>query len=181
MRVAWAERYLRAGLVGSAAQLRGENNRSASIWRGRRAAQTARRRRRHLHVVYEIDADTTSNIDSVHLTRTRASQLVRLLLRVWSICNAYLLRSLRRQILWGAIALCLGNFCASVLITIIGEVRDWDAVAAALVLLWIETLTKWFYSSPARSRRPLAKIFNAFRVGITYGFIFDATRMSSKY
>lgn len=76
-----------------------------------------------------------------------------------------------------AIALLGGIFAATSAATIIGSVADWDPLAAAVLLIWTEAFTKYYYYLEKRSR--FLQIINAFKIGLIYGMILDAFKLST--
>lgn len=76
-----------------------------------------------------------------------------------------------------ALAILFGFFCATAAATIIGSVADWDPLAAAVLLIWIETYSKYYYTKTRRSR--FLQIINAFKIGLIYGMTIDALKLST--
>ena len=79
-------------------------------------------------------------------------------------------------ILLGSCSLLFGFFSATSATTIIGSVADWDPLAAAIVLVWTEWVTNWYYSRQQRS--PPLRFLQAFKIGLSYGLIVDALKLS---
>lgn len=76
----------------------------------------------------------------------------------------------------GAFFLLFGFFSATSAITIIGSVADWDPLAAAVMLCWIEAFTELFY---AAEDPPLAfRLINGFKIGINLGMFVDAFKLT---
>lgn len=82
-----------------------------------------------------------------------------------------------RLVLSGALAILFGFFSATSASTIIGSVADWDPLAAAVLLIWTESFTKYYYSRKHHSR--LLQLINAFKIGLIYGMTIDAFKLST--
>jgi len=76
----------------------------------------------------------------------------------------------------GIFFLFFGFFSATSAITIIGSVADWDPLAAAVMLCWIEFFTKIFYNSLKIGY--LLKLINSFKIGINLGMFVDAFKLT---
>lgn len=76
----------------------------------------------------------------------------------------------------GVFSLFFGFFSATSAITIIGSVADWDPLAAAVLLCWIEIFTKLFYST--QNTGVILKILNSFKIGIILGMFVDAFKLT---
>jgi hypothetical protein len=76
----------------------------------------------------------------------------------------------------GIFFLFFGFFSATSAITIIGSVADWDPLAAAVMLCWIEFFTKFFYNSNKMTF--LLKLINSFKIGINLGMFVDAFKLT---
>ncbi|ABW98263.1 hypothetical protein HAN_3g461 (nucleomorph) [Hemiselmis andersenii] len=76
----------------------------------------------------------------------------------------------------GIFFLFFGFFSATSAITIIGSVADWDPLAAAVLLCWIELFTKLFYSSEKLTN--FLKLLNSFKIGIILGMFVDAFKIT---
>mmetsp|Transcript_1327 Transcript_1327/g.2900 ORF Transcript_1327/g.2900 Transcript_1327/m.2900 type:complete len:147 (+) Transcript_1327:39-479(+) len=76
----------------------------------------------------------------------------------------------------GVFFLFFGFFSATSAITIIGSVADWDPLAAAVLLCWIELFTKLFYSSEKLTN--FLKLLNSFKIGIILGMFVDAFKIT---
>ena len=76
----------------------------------------------------------------------------------------------------GIFFLLFGFFSATSAITIIGSVADWDPLAAAVLLCWIELFTKVFYNSE-KITNPF-KFLNSFKIGIVLGMFVDAFKLT---
>nr|UXY86970.1 hypothetical protein CparaKRNrm3_p055 [Cryptomonas paramecium] len=70
-----------------------------------------------------------------------------------------------------------GFFLANSAITIIGSVADWDPLAAAIMLCWIEFFNCKFYSSDFNST--YLNSVNNFKIGIIFGIFVDALKLTS--
>lgn len=82
-----------------------------------------------------------------------------------------------RKLLAASIAILFGNFCATSATTIIGSVADWDPLAAAVLLVLVEGFTKYYFRTKDKSF--LLRLANAFKVGLIYGMIVDAFKLST--
>ncbi|CAN8064037.1 unnamed protein product [Agarophyton chilense] len=76
-----------------------------------------------------------------------------------------------------ALALLFGFFSATAAATIIGSVADWDPLAAAVLLIWTESFTKYYYTLDRPSR--ILQIVNAFKIGLIYGMTVDALKLTN--
>ncbi|PXF46616.1 hypothetical protein BWQ96_03605 [Gracilariopsis chorda] len=76
-----------------------------------------------------------------------------------------------------ALAILFGFFSATSAATIIGSVADWDPLAAAVLLIWTESFTKFYYTAHRPSR--LLQLINAFKIGLIYGMTIDALKLSN--
>ncbi|AEA39047.1 hypothetical protein CPARA_3gp389 (nucleomorph) [Cryptomonas paramecium] len=70
-----------------------------------------------------------------------------------------------------------GFFLANSAITIVGSVADWDPLAAAIMLCWIEFFNCKFYSSDFNSI--YFNLVNNFKIGIIFGIFVDALKLTS--
>lgn len=82
-----------------------------------------------------------------------------------------------RLILASSLCILFGFFSATSASTIIGSVADWDPLAAAVLLIWTESFTKFYYTQSRRSR--LLQLINAFKVGLIYGMTVDAFKLTT--
>lgn len=82
-----------------------------------------------------------------------------------------------RVALSSALSLLFGFFSATSASTIIGSVADWDPLAAAVLLVWTESFTKYYYANKAPSR--ILQLINAFKIGLIYGMTIDAFKLST--
>ncbi|KAK1860374.1 hypothetical protein I4F81_002963 [Pyropia yezoensis] len=87
------------------------------------------------------------------------------------------LRSPLRRMSAATLFLLLGFFSATSAATIIGSVADWDPLAAAVLIVYTEGLTRSYYASPAPS--VVLQLANAFKVGLEYGLFVDAFKLST--
>jgi hypothetical protein len=76
----------------------------------------------------------------------------------------------------GIFFLFFGFFSATSAITIIGSVADWDPLAAAVMLCWVEFFTKIFYNY--KKIPLLIKLVNTFKIGISLGIFVDAFKLT---
>jgi hypothetical protein len=88
----------------------------------------------------------------------------------------FILRNLIFHLSFGTFFLFFGFFSATSAVTIIGSVADWDPLAAAVMLCWVEFFTKIFYSSKKISL--LIKLLNTFKIGISLGIFVDALKLT---
>jgi hypothetical protein len=78
-----------------------------------------------------------------------------------------------------------GFFFGSALATTAGQAATWDIVAAALVLLFTEMISRWRYSRRQQQqgggiRASLWKdSLNAFKIGIAYSLYLEAFKLGS--
>lgn len=82
-----------------------------------------------------------------------------------------------RRLTAGAFAIVFGFFAATAASTIIGSVADWDPLAAAVLLIWTESFTRAYYKTKEKSQ--LLRLLNAFKIGVTYGMVVDAFKLST--
>lgn len=87
---------------------------------------------------------------------------------------------LKKNWIWnltlGVFFLFFGFFSATSAITIIGSVADWDPLAAAVLLCWIELFTKFFYGSQKSTN--FFRFLNTFKIGIVFGMFVDAFKLT---
>ena len=83
------------------------------------------------------------------------------------------------------IALLLGIFIGEAVSTTAGQDAYWDVVAAGLLLLFTETISRWAYGRKANqrdgeNRRSLGTdVLNVFKIGITYSLYLEAFKLGS--
>jgi hypothetical protein len=82
-----------------------------------------------------------------------------------------------RLVVAGSVAILFGFFAATAASTIIGSVADWDPLAAAVLLGWTETFTRFYYRTQDKSIT--LRLINAFKVGLIYGMCVDAFKLST--
>lgn len=82
-----------------------------------------------------------------------------------------------RRMVAGSLAILFGFFSATSANTIIGSVADWDPLAAAVLLVWTEVFTKFYYSVSEKTL--VLKLANAFKIGLIYGMAVDAFKLST--
>ncbi|KAA8491592.1 protein ycf20 [Porphyridium purpureum] len=92
------------------------------------------------------------------------------------IADEYLTARPIRKLTSGAVALLLGFFASTAASTIIGSVADWDPLAAFVLLLWSETLTKAYYKSASPSNA--LTLLNTFKCGVIFGMCLDALKLA---
>jgi len=76
----------------------------------------------------------------------------------------------------GTFLIFFGFFSATSAITIIGSVADWDPLAAAVMLCWVEFINKIFYKHDKNSL--FLKFMNTFKIGINLGIFVDAFKLT---
>lgn len=76
----------------------------------------------------------------------------------------------------GVFFLFFGFFSATSAITIIGSVADWDPLAAAVLLCWIELFTKLYYTY--ENSNIFFSLLNTFKIGIIFGMFVDAFKLT---
>lgn len=89
-------------------------------------------------------------------------------------CNRYFDKP-HRQLVAASLAILFGFFAATSATTIIGSVADWDPLAAAVLLVWTEAFTRYYYYRAEKSL--LLRLFNAFKIGLIYGCAVDACKV----
>ena len=86
------------------------------------------------------------------------------------------------------ISLLLGVFLGSAIPTTAGQVANWDVVAAGVLLLFTEAVSRIVYgsnrrrtpSTPGASGRSLwAEVLNALKLGLTYSLFIEAFKIGS--
>ncbi|CAC27054.1 hypothetical protein [Guillardia theta] len=90
--------------------------------------------------------------------------------------NFFIHNNLKRDIYYGSFFLLFGFFSATSAITIIGSVADWDPLAAAVMLCWIEVFNKIFYKNI--SKKKIFNKINIFKIGINLGIFVDAFKLT---
>mmetsp|Transcript_45143 Transcript_45143/g.70762 ORF Transcript_45143/g.70762 Transcript_45143/m.70762 type:complete len:149 (+) Transcript_45143:185-631(+) len=76
----------------------------------------------------------------------------------------------------GLFSLLFGFFSATSAITIIGSVADWDPLAAAVMLCWVEIYTRIYYNYFREN--PKLRLINSFKIGINFGIFVDAFKLT---
>lgn len=90
------------------------------------------------------------------------------------------LRNPWRRISLLLISLLFGTFVGTALSTIAGQAADWDVVAAAVLLLFIEMANRIVYGRNPRMTRSLwVEILNSFKIGVTYNLFVEAFKLGS--
>lgn len=86
------------------------------------------------------------------------------------------------------ISLLLGVFLGSAIPTTAGQAANWDVVAAGVLLLFTEAVSRIVYgsnrrrtpSTPGTSGRTLvAEVVNALKIGLTYSLFVEAFKIGS--
>lgn len=88
-----------------------------------------------------------------------------------------------------AISLLSGNFFASAIASVAGQAAKWDIIISAILLGIAEIISWLFYRKLPRSkglsdetpaqRSLLLEMFNAFKLGMTYGLFVEAFKLGS--
>ncbi|HEY9709584.1 MAG TPA: DUF565 domain-containing protein [Oculatellaceae cyanobacterium] len=86
------------------------------------------------------------------------------------------------------ISLLLGLFLGSAVPTTAGQAANWDVIAAGVLLLFTETVSRVVYGSNQRravrtngspGRSLLAEVVNALKMGVTYSLFVEAFKLGS--
>ena len=86
------------------------------------------------------------------------------------------------------ISLLLGIFMGSAISTTAGQTADWDVIAAALLIMFTETVSRIFYSRNRRGksesgvtikRSLVLDLLNVFKIGLTYSLFLEAFKLGS--
>lgn len=85
------------------------------------------------------------------------------------------------------ISLLLGIFLGSAIPTTAGQVANWDVIAAGVLLLFTEVVSRVVYSRRRRTpstsefswRSLLAEVVNALKMGLTYSMFVEAFKIGS--
>ncbi|MGH2414654.1 MAG: DUF565 domain-containing protein [Microcystaceae cyanobacterium] len=80
------------------------------------------------------------------------------------------------------ISILLGFFTGVTIATTSGQTARWDVVAAGLLLLFTELISRWFYGSNRRGKERQAlwvEMLNFFKIGIVYGLFLEAFKLGS--
>lgn len=80
------------------------------------------------------------------------------------------------------IGLLFGVFVGEAISTTVGQQAKWDVVAAALVLLFTEGVSRWVY--PRRPKAPTPsrlwiEVLNVFKIGVAYSLYLEAFKLGS--
>lgn len=92
-----------------------------------------------------------------------------------------------RRISLVIISFLLGNFLGTVIITTTGQIATWDTIAAFILVLFTEIVSRFVYHrSTSRKVSPetddttlLPEILNALKIGITYSLFIEAFKLGS--
>jgi Protein of unknown function (DUF565) len=82
-----------------------------------------------------------------------------------------------RLLVAASLAILFGFFAATSATTIIGSVADWDPLAAAVLLVYVESFTRFYYKS--REKGVVFRLANAFKVGLIYGCVVDCVKLGA--
>lgn len=86
------------------------------------------------------------------------------------------------------ISLLLGVFLGSAIPTTAGQTANWDVVAAGVLILFTEAISRLVYGSSRRRRQSdegsvgrslLVEIINALKIGLTYSMFVEAFKIGS--
>src|SRR4028119_1906665 len=87
------------------------------------------------------------------------------------------------------ISLLLGVFLGSAIPTTAGQAANWDVLAAGILLLFTEAVSRFVYgrANRQRSQSPdgvprrslLAEVINALKIGLTYSMFVEAFKIGS--
>ncbi len=84
------------------------------------------------------------------------------------------------------ISLLLGVFLGTSIPTTAGQAATWDVIAAAILIIITETISRFVYGrsleqlqSPAFRLSLLAEAINALKIGLTYSLFLEAFKMGS--
>mmetsp|Transcript_7187 Transcript_7187/g.21925 ORF Transcript_7187/g.21925 Transcript_7187/m.21925 type:complete len:153 (+) Transcript_7187:231-689(+) len=121
------------------------------------------------------ELDTMFDEDAYRPTRLRAFfALPRTILKD---ADRYFEEKPQRLLTAGSVLLLVGFFGATSAATIIGSVADWDPLAAAVLLFWTESYTRYYYR--AQTRTIAMRLLNSFKIGVVYGMTVEAMKLSS--
>jgi hypothetical protein len=96
-----------------------------------------------------------------------------------------------RRISLVLISLLLGVFLGSAIPTTAGQAANWDVIAAGVLLLFTEAVSRIVYGSNQRRPQPtdgsprlprrslLAEVVNALKIGLTYSLFVEAFKIGS--
>lgn len=85
------------------------------------------------------------------------------------------------------ISLLLGVFLGTAIPTTAGQAANWDVVAAGVLILFTEAISRIVYGSRRRSqstptsfgRSLLAEVINSLKIGLTYSMFVEAFKIGS--
>jgi hypothetical protein len=86
------------------------------------------------------------------------------------------------------ISLLFGVFLGSAIPTSVGQAAEWDIVAAGIVLLFTEAVSRYIYGSNQRTvqsqestarRSLLIEVINYLKIGLTYSLFLEAFKIGS--
>jgi hypothetical protein len=100
---------------------------------------------------------------------------IRQLFKIYQNINAFLGKR-ENLLFWGTCSLLLGAFSATSISTIVGAIAEWDPVAGAVIVIFMEWISILYYERPRPSN--IIRILNAYKVGLTFGFILDALKLA---
>lgn len=85
-----------------------------------------------------------------------------------------------RRIALNLIALLLGVFMATAVITTYGQTAGLDLVGGSLMIIFTEAISRLTYRRQQRERRSFwLECFNLFKIGLTYGLFVEAFKVGS--
>lgn len=85
------------------------------------------------------------------------------------------------------IGLLLGVFLGTAIPTTAGQTANWDVIAAGILVIFTETVSRTVYSRRRQTLLPeapsrfawLAEVFNALKIGLTYSMFIEAFKLGS--
>jgi hypothetical protein len=86
------------------------------------------------------------------------------------------------------ISLLLGVFLGTAIPTTAGQAANWDVIAAGILVIFTETVSRIVYAGNRRRTQPtegistrslLAELINALKIGLTYSMFVEAFKIGS--
>ncbi|ELS01385.1 Protein of unknown function (DUF565) [Xenococcus sp. PCC 7305] len=89
-----------------------------------------------------------------------------------------------RRISLNIIALLMGFFMGSAIVSSAGQDAVWDITGAAVLLIFAELSSRWIYGQNKKSSAIIRQslfldILNKFKIGITYSLFLEAFKLNS--
>lgn len=112
------------------------------------------------------------------MQRTRLNTLV----EITSAQTSEFFRNPWRRISLVLMAFLLGFFVAAAIATTSGQNAQWDVVGAALILVFVELVSRWVYGRFGNlqlSRSFVLDVLNSFKMGILYSLFLEAFKLGS--